>query len=54
MGRRCLDDLRQVNRWRAIRRHVAQIEQNCPRRDHTCRRKQRQALLHWAYDARQI
>jgi hypothetical protein len=25
MGRRCADDERQIKRWRAIRRHVAQI-----------------------------
>lgn len=54
MGRRCVDDLRQIRRWRAIRRHVAQLEQHCARRDMTCRRRQRQAVLHWAYDARRI
>ena len=32
--------------WRAVRRHVAQIKQNCPRRALDCRPKQRQALLH--------
>lgn len=53
-GRRCPDDERQIRRWRAIRRHLAQVEQNCGHRDLTCRRKQRQALLHWAYDARMI
>ncbi len=54
LGRRCPDDERQIKRWRAVRRHIAQIEQNCRPRDLTCRRKQRQALLHWAYDARRI
>jgi len=54
MGRRCLDDERQIKRWRAIRRHVAQIEKNCRRLDLDCRRRQRQALLHWAYDSRKI
>ena len=54
LGRRCPDDERQIRRWRAIRRHAAQVEQNCGRRDLACRRKQRQALLHWAYDARRI
>ena len=52
MGRRCFDDARQIRRWRAIRRHIAQLQQNCERFDLTCRRKQRQAILHWAYDAR--
>lgn len=53
-GRRCADDERQIGRWRAIRRHVAQVKKHCRRGDLECRRKQRQALLHWAYDARQI
>lgn len=53
-GRRCLDDLRQIKRWRAVRRHIAQLKKNCARRDLHCRRKQRQALLHWAYDSRKI
>jgi hypothetical protein len=54
MGRRSRDDDRQIRRWRAIRRHVAQIRQNCERGDLLCRRRQRQALLHWAYDSRQL
>jgi hypothetical protein len=54
MGRRCADDQRQIHRWRAIRRHVAQLQQNCERYDISCRRRQRQALLHWAYDARYL
>jgi hypothetical protein len=54
LGRRCLDDERQIKRWRAVRRHVAQLRANCTRRDLTCRRRQRQALLHWAYDSRKI
>lgn len=52
MGRRCPDDLRQIRRWRAMRRHAAQIRNNCRRGDVHCRPRQRQALLHWAYDAR--
>ena len=51
-GRRCTDDLRQIKRWQAVRRHIAQLKKNCARRDLTCRRRQRQALLHWAYDSR--
>ena len=54
MGRRCIDDDRQVRRWRQIARHVAQVKAGCRRRDLTCRRRQRQALLHWAYDSRLI
>ena len=54
MGRRCPDDERQIRRWRAIRRHEAQIEKHCRPMDFTCRPKQRQALLHWAYDSRRI
>jgi hypothetical protein len=53
-GRRCPDDLRQIKRWRAVRRHLAQLKKNCARVDLSCRRKQRQALLHWAYDSRKI
>ncbi len=51
-GRRCPDDDRQVGRWRAIARHVAQLRNACMKGDLTCRPRQRQALLHWAYDSR--
>ena len=54
MGRRMEDDARQIGRWRAIRRHVRQIERHCDRGDVFCRPRQRQALLHWAYDSRKI
>lgn len=54
LGRRSVDDERQVKRWKAIKRHVAQIKKNCLPGDLGCRRKQRQALLHWAYDSRKI
>ncbi len=54
LGRRCLDDDRQVHRWRQMTRHVAQVTQGCRPRDHDCRRRQRQALLHWAYDSRKL
>ena len=55
MGRRMPEeDRRQIKRWKAIRRHVRQVERNCDRGDFTCRRRQRQALLHWAYDSRRI
>jgi len=52
MGRRCEDDARQIKRWKAMTRHIAQIRKNCPPGNLNCRRKQRQALLHWAYDSR--
>jgi hypothetical protein len=55
MGRRMADeDRRQIRRWRAMRRHIRQIEINCEPGDIFCRRRQRQALLHWAYDSRKI
>jgi hypothetical protein len=55
MGRRLPDeDERQIKRWKAIRRHIAQIKKNCNVKDLTCRPGQRQALLHWAYDSRKI
>ena len=53
-GRRCADDERQIKRWKAMRRHIAQIRRNCLHGDLNCRKKQRQALLHWAYDSRMI
>lgn len=54
MGRRSADDMRQIKRWKAMKRHIAQIQQNCPKGAIDCRRRQRQALLHWAYDSRKI
>jgi len=55
LGRRMQDeDLRQIKRWKAMRRHVKQIERHCERGDVFCRPRQRQALLHWAYDSRKI
>lgn len=54
MGRRCADDERQIRRWRAVQRHVSQILRNCRKGDLECRRKQRQAVMHWAYDSRRI
>ncbi len=55
MGRRIDgEDDRQIARWKAIRRHIRQIEKNCEPCDFLCRPRQRQALLHWAYDSRKI
>jgi len=54
MGRRTRDDARQIRRWRAIARHVAAIRKHCEKGDLECRRRQRQAVLHWAYDSRAI
>lgn len=54
MGRRSEDDERQIKRWIAIKRHIAQIVKNCSVGDYSCRRKQRQAVLHWAYDSRKL
>ena len=48
------EDERQIKRWRAFKRHWAQVEKNCLKGDWDCRRKQRQALLHWASDSRKI
>lgn len=54
MGRRHEDDKRQIKRWKAIKRHISQIKINCIPKDLNCRRKQRQAVLHWAYDSRKF
>lgn len=55
MGRRIPDeDERQIKRWKAFSRHTAQVKKNCRPLDMTCRPVQRQALIHWAYDARRM
>ena len=53
-GRRCPDDERQIKRWRAISRHITQLKNNCPPKTLDCRPRQRQAILHWAYDSRKM
>ena len=55
MGRRIeKEDQRQIKRWRAFSRHASAVKNNCRAGDSSCRPRQRQALLHWAYDSRNI
>ncbi len=52
MGRRTPEeDARQIARWKAMKRHMAQVRKHCEPGDPFCRPRQRQALLHWAYDS---
>lgn len=48
------EDGRQIGRWMAMRRHLVQVRMHCRRGDLSCRRRQRQALLQWAYDSRKV
>lgn len=55
LGRRLpTEDMRQIRRWKAMVRHIAQVQKHCRIGDFGCRRKQRQALLHFAYDSRKL
>ncbi len=49
-GRRIphIDEI-QIKRWKNFRRHVLAVKKNCEKGDLQCRRKQRQAILQWAY-----
>ena len=48
------EDARQIGRWKAMRRHVRQIQRHCEPCDLFCRKRQRQALLHWACHSRKL
>jgi hypothetical protein len=55
LGRRIPnEDRRQIKRWFAMRRHISQIQNNCRAGDFSCHTRQRQAVLHWAYDSRKF
>ena len=50
-GRRIphIDEI-QIKRWKNFIRHVMAIKKNCEPGNLSCRRKQRQAILQWAYN----
>lgn len=54
MGRRHKDDERQIKRWVNMKRHISWLQGACRVGDIFCRPRQRQALLHWAYDSRKL
>ena len=51
VGRRIsrIDEI-QIKRWKNFNRHVMAIKKNCEQNDLNCRKRQRQAILQWAYD----
>ena len=51
IGRRIPNiDIIQIKRWKNFKRHVMAIEKNCESHDLNCRKRQRQAILQWAYN----
>ena len=40
----------QIKRWKNFTRHVMAIKKHCEPNDLGCRRRQRQAILQWAYN----
>ena len=50
-GRRIQNiDQIQIQRWLNFTRHVKAIKKNCEEGDLFCRRRQRQAIIQWAYN----
>jgi hypothetical protein len=55
MGRRISEeDQRQIKKWKSYARHKGAIIKNCEKGNLYCHQKQRQSLLHWAYDSRRF
>ncbi len=55
LGRRdSVEDVRQIARWKHMVRHLAQIRYHCRPGDSTCRPRQKQAVLHWAYNSTRL
>ena len=51
MGRRIPNiDKIQIKRWKNFTRHVMAIKKHCEPNELSCRRRQRQAILQWAYN----
>lgn len=48
------EDLRQIMRWRSFRCHADAIRKFCEPYVFPMHKKQRQALLYWVYDSRNI
>jgi len=51
IGRRIsrIDEI-QIKRWKNFNRHVMAVKKNCEQNDLNCRKRQRQAILQWAYN----